>query len=77
MKSSSLLGYLCVANLNAWRAYGRIPLPAETFSNNRQYVFTDRLDGKRYERSGSELLSPGIYVALEAHQQHIFEIQAK
>jgi len=75
--SQALRGYLCVVNLNAWRAYGRVPLPVEVFNNNRQYVFTDRLDGKRYERQGSELISPGIYIALEAHQQHIFEIQVK
>jgi hypothetical protein len=70
-------GFLIVSNMNAWRAYGRVSLAGLKINANKQYVFLDRLDGKRYERPGSELLSPGIYIALEAHQQHIFEITEK
>jgi hypothetical protein len=68
------LRYLIVVNLNACRAYGRVPLPSDKINADRQYVFLDRLDGKHYERPGSELTSPGLYIALEAYQQHIFEI---
>ena len=65
------MGYLVVVNLNPWRAYGRIPLPAAVFENGKQYVFFDRLDGKRYERAGGELITPGLYIALEAHQLQV------
>ena len=71
------LGYLIVVNLNPWRAYGHIPLSAILFENSKQYIFHDRLDGNRYERFGGELINPGLYIALEAHQQHLFEIYAK
>ncbi|MFH0938020.1 MAG: alpha-amylase family glycosyl hydrolase [Planctomycetota bacterium] len=71
------LGYLIVVNLNPWRAYGHIPLSATLFETSKQYAFHDCLDGKRYERIGSELVSPGLYIALEAHQQHLFEIYTK
>jgi glycosidase len=70
-------GFLIVANMNAWRAYGRVSLGGSRINANKNYIFHDRLDGKRYERPGSELVSPGIYIALEAHQQHIFEIIGK
>ncbi|HEY3318901.1 MAG TPA: alpha-amylase family glycosyl hydrolase [Planctomycetota bacterium] len=75
--SGNFLGYLVVVNLGGWRAYGRIPLPAETFSAGKSFVFYDRFDAKRYERDGGELAWPGLYVALEAHQPHIFEISRK
>jgi glycosidase len=71
------LGYLVVVNLNPWRAYGRVPLPAANFESGKQYLFLDRLDGKRYERTGSELINPGLYIALEAHQLHLLEVTAK
>lgn len=68
------LGFLVVVNLSGARAYARIPLPAESFSAGMKYIFYDRYEGKRYERDGDELLWPGLYVALEGHQPHIFEM---
>ncbi|MGD0089512.1 MAG: alpha-amylase family glycosyl hydrolase [Planctomycetota bacterium] len=75
--SGSLAGFLIVVNLGGSRAYGRVPFPAEVFSAGKPYVFHDRFDGKRYEREGGELVWPGLYVALEGHQAHIFEISTK
>lgn len=72
-----LAGFLIVVNLGGVHAYGRVPLPAEAFSPGKPYVFCDRYDGKRYEREGRELAWPGLYVALESHQPHIFEIAAR
>ena len=71
------IAYLIVVNLKGTRAYGRIPLPQETFTAGKQFVFYDRYDAKRYERDGNELSWPGLYVSLEAHQPHLFEISAK
>ncbi|MCY3020650.1 MAG: alpha-amylase family glycosyl hydrolase [Planctomycetota bacterium] len=70
-------GYLVVVNLSGFHAYGRVLLPGELFAAGKPYVFFDRYDGKRYEREGGELAWPGLYVALEGHQPHIFEISAK
>jgi len=71
------LGFLIVVNLGNFHAYGRVPLPVEVFSPGKVYEFYDRYDGKHYEREGQELAWPGLYVALEGHQAHIFEISVK
>jgi hypothetical protein len=76
-RNNRCLGYLVVANLSDTRAYGRIPLPRELFSVGKHYVFQDRFEGKRYEREGSETLWPGLYVGLEGHQPHLFEVGLK
>jgi hypothetical protein len=75
--SRRVTSFLVVVNLNGMRAYGRIPLPQNTFTGGKQFVFHDRFDGKRYEREGGELGFPGLYVSLEGHQPHLFEISAK
>jgi len=74
---NSTLGRLVIGNLSGSRAYGRIALPKEVFENGKQYLFLDQFDGKRYERDGAELLWPGLYVALEAHQPHLFKVCIK
>ena len=71
------IGHLIVVNLSDACACGRIPLPAAAFSAGKHYIFHDRYDGIRYRRDGGELVSPGLYVALEAHQPHLFEIWAQ
>ena len=74
---SRKIGCLIVVNLSGARAYGRIPLSRHQFADGRQYVFDDRFSGKRYDRDGGELLYPGMYIALEAFQAHIFEMSDK
>ena len=71
------LGRLIVVNLSGTRSYGRIPLSSARFLKEKKYIFLDRYDGKRYEREGDELNWPGLFVALEGHQFHLFEIQAQ
>jgi hypothetical protein len=75
--NGAFLGFLVVVNLGGVHAYGRVLLPTEVFPAGKPCVFYDRYDGKRYERDGAELACPGLYVALEAHQSHIFEISAR
>ena len=70
-------GILVVVNLSGSRIYGRIPLPPQLCAQDKQYVFDDRFTGKRYDRDGAELLYPGLYIALEAYQPHLFEICEK
>jgi glycosidase len=73
----ALRTFLVVVNMGGFHCYGRVPLPAEMFQKGKTYVFHDRCDGKRYEREGGELVWPGLYVALEAHQAHILELTAR
>jgi hypothetical protein len=71
------LGYLIVINMSGSHAYGRVLLPDSVFQAGKQYLFHDQLNGKRYERDGGELVSPGLYIALEEYQSHVFEVSAK
>ncbi len=74
---SRKVGVLIVVNLGGSRAYARIPLPQDICAQNKSYVFDDRYAGKRYDRDGNELVYPGLYVALEAYQPHLFEVCEK
>ncbi len=74
---SKKMGVLVVVNLSGGRVYGRIPMPRDHYSEGKQYTFDDRFAGKRYDRDGGELLYPGLYIALEAYQPHVFEICEK
>ena len=70
----SRCGYLIVINLSGSRSYARIPFSPAEITAEKQYLFDDRFTSRRYDRDGSELLYPGLYVALEAYQPHVFEI---
>ncbi len=74
---SRKIGYLIIVNLGGSRSYSRIPLSRDLFSEGKSYVFDDRFANKRYDRDGAELLYPGLYIALEAFQPHVFEISEK
>ncbi len=74
---SRKVAVLVVVNLGGSRAYARIPLPQDVCAQDRQYIFDDRFAGKRYDRDGAELNYPGLYVALEAYQPHLFEVCEK
>jgi hypothetical protein len=65
--------HLVVVNLGDRRSSGRIPLPPGAVELAGRYSLLDRYDGERYLRGGSELLSPGLFVALEAYGFHLFE----
>ena len=66
--------FLVVANLAATKGYARIPLGALGVRADRRYRLADHVDGSSYEREGGELVDPGLFVALEAHQPHLLEI---
>ena len=63
---------LVVANLSGERAYGRIPLA--DVHTGQMYRLTDHNDGSSYMRPGDELVEPGLFVALDAWQPHLFEM---
>ena len=66
--------FLVVSNLAETKGYARIPLDPGRFQAGRQYRVLDHVDGKEYERDGAEIADPGLFVALEPHQAHVFEI---
>ena len=41
----------------------------------RQYRVLDHVDGRTYERDGAEIVDPGLFVALDPFQAHVFEIE--
>jgi glycosidase len=63
---------LVVANLGAGRAYGRIPIPDAR--PGWSYQLRDHHDDSTYTRFGDELRDPGLFVALDVHQPHLFEM---
>jgi glycosidase len=63
---------LVVVNLSGERAYARIPVPGAHLG--QMYRMVDHNDGSSYLRPGDELLDPGLFVALDAHQPHLFEM---
>jgi hypothetical protein len=65
--------HLVVVNLSDGRADGRAQLPW-TDLDRRTILFSDVLSGQRFERDGSALARDGLYVALDGHAMHVFEI---
>lgn len=56
----------------AGQAY--VPLP-EPWMTTAQVDFVDRLSPRAYRRSMSTLATPGLYLALEAWDAHVFDVQ--
>ena len=52
---------------------GRVRL-GNRVSPTQQYVFHDVLNEHRYLREGQELSTIGLFVRLEAHQAHLFDV---
>jgi len=67
---------LIVVNLSGNTAQGRVRL-GDGISPSTQYVFHDQLNEVRYERSGEELHSAGLFIRREAFQAHLFDVAAK
>ena len=70
------LGWLVISNLGRHRAYGRVRLPLP-FEAHRDYRFDDRLNRAIYDRTGSELRGPGLFVALDPGASHVFCIETR
>jgi hypothetical protein len=65
---------LVVVNLGAGPSQGLVPL-SEEVGATRDYIFFDQLNDQTYERLGSELASSGLFVRLEAHRAHLFDVR--
>ena len=66
--------FLAVSNLAETKGYARIPLDDTRFRPRRLYRVLDHVDGQVYERDGAEIADPGLFIALEPYQAHVFEI---
>ncbi|MBS1119235.1 MAG: alpha amylase [Deltaproteobacteria bacterium] len=65
--------HLVVVNPTAARADGRVGIPW-TDLEGRTIRLDDLLSGQRFEREGGPLASDGLYVALEGHGVHCFQV---
>jgi glycosidase len=63
--------FLCVINFSDRAAQGRVQIPWPKVAEHKVQL-TDYFSGNTYERDGSELISPGLYVALEPWSFHFF-----
>jgi hypothetical protein len=63
-----------VSNLAETKGYARIPLDPTRFQAGRPYRVLDHVDGRDYERDGAEIVGPGLFIALDPYQPHVFEI---
>ncbi|WP_030611307.1 alpha-amylase [Streptomyces sclerotialus] len=66
--------FLIVVNLSAHGSQARIRLPWPDLGRTTCRL-TDLLDGTRYERPGSELTGPGLFVDLPAWHTHVFALE--
>lgn len=64
-----------VANLSDHRAHGHVSLAGWPEVASGNWLLEDVLDGSRYERGGTNLHSPGLYVDLRGYQSHIFHLR--
>jgi hypothetical protein len=68
--------HLAVVNLSAEPAQGRVPLDWADLPG-RSWRLTDLLGEQVFERDGTELASPGLFVALEPWQYHLLAVLAR
>ena len=65
---------LIVVNFSPSWAQGRVSLGDE-LESDREYLLTDELNGREYERRGEEITFAGLHVVLDGYQSHIFDIE--
>jgi hypothetical protein len=65
--------HLVVVNLSGQPAQGRVPLEWADLPG-RSWRLTDLLGEQVFERDGTELAGPGLFVALEPWQCHLLEL---
>lgn len=68
--------YLIVVNLSDVKSEAQVHLPW-TEGGGRTWILTDLLSDVIYERSGSEMISPGLYVGLEPWGYNVFQCSLK
>jgi hypothetical protein len=66
--------HLVVVNLGARPAQGRIALPWPQL-RDRAWRLTDLMDGRTFDRSGDELVEPGLYVDLPSWGSHVLAVE--
>jgi hypothetical protein len=64
--------YLIVVNLSDFPAQALVQVPWNN-AGGRKWQLRDALSGAIYERHGTEMLSPGLYVELAPWNYHFFE----
>ena len=62
-----------VVNLAESQSQGRLRL-GDRVSAKKEYIFNDELNEARYPRAGEELHDSGLFVRLESHQAHVFQV---
>ena len=66
--------YLVIVNLSASRSQAQIQVP---FGAEKAWILTDLMSGAVYERDGSGMSSPGLYVELEGWGYNLFQCTVK
>lgn len=64
--------FLSILNFSDAAAQGRVQVPWPTAAGHKVRL-NDQFSGLTYERDGNELISPGLYVALEPWSFHFFQ----
>jgi hypothetical protein len=67
--------HLIVVNLSGTKSQAQILVPWDDLAG-RSWRLTDTFTGEVYERDGSQMRSPGLYVDLEPWGYHLFEFSA-
>ena len=68
--------YLVIVNLSDSRAEGQVRVPWDEGAG-RNWILADVLSNTTYERSGSEILSPGLYIGLDPWAYNLFRCTLK
>ena len=68
--------YLVVINLSETPSDGQIQVPWIEGAG-KTWVLTDLLSDAVYLRSGSEMLSPGLYIGLQPWRYNLFQCKLK
>ncbi len=68
--------YVVVVNLSGHPSQARIPLPYPDIEA-ADWLLVDDLNGETYERCGSELRAPGLFVDLAPWGHHVFLLKAR
>ena len=64
-----------MVHLGDGAAQGRVHVPWDDLAG-RDWVLTDRLDGRRFERGGDELADEGLYVDLGPWVAHVLHVES-
>jgi hypothetical protein len=64
-------GSLVVVNLGSTRGWGHVPIEGLSAT---KWLLRDHADDQCYVRGGEEMREPGLFVALDPHQSHLFDL---